>query len=189
MVLVFQFPQVNIQKWNSWVVTWILSSEVVVTGQLAWIDWLHLMNINHEAFLFDFLEGKGFCCPFPVSLPSNAPKIYSCTAMWFLFMGHLLEIIWKHYFSLENILYGNSFQFLSGRSESVFQIRYSEETLYICVCIYIFIYIYIKYFFKWSYFSFVETPLCLPTIPILAKHIFNFHGLCFETFQYKELDI
>ena len=134
MDLVFLFPQINIQKWNSWVATWVLSSEVTVTGQLAWINWLHLMNRNHEAFFFDFLRGKGFCCPFPASLPSNAPKIYSCTALWFLNMRHLLEILWKHYFSLENIvLYGNSFQFLSGRSEPVLQIRYSEETLYIYI--------------------------------------------------------
>ena len=88
MDLVFLFPQINIQKWNSWVATWVLSSEVTVTGQLAWINWLHLMNRNHEAFFFDFLRGKGFCCPFPASLPSNAPKIYSCTALWFLNMRH-----------------------------------------------------------------------------------------------------
>lgn len=68
-------------------------------GQLAWSDWLHLVNRNQEAFLvlFPFIFSA---CSLPASLSSNPTKVNSfksnTTLGYDTFSG-----VWELYFSLQ----------------------------------------------------------------------------------------
>lgn len=89
--LVFLLPQINI--WSE-IPGWpleFLSSEVMVTGQLAWINWLHLMNRNHEVFSLIFSEGRDFAV---LSQPPYPPMPPRSTAVQ-PYDSWLWDIYWK----------------------------------------------------------------------------------------------
>lgn len=103
--LVFLLPQINI--WSE-IPEWpleFLSSEVMVTDQLAWINWLHLMNRNHEVFSLIFSEGRDFAVlsqpPYP-QCPQDLQLYGYMILDYETFIGNSLEALLhlgKHYFT------------------------------------------------------------------------------------------